>query len=118
MRFNIKLIFCFIVGFFTAQNLYACCAAEHVAIHPREGAITQNPVFLLEFNEGEFKLGNKWEDLEFFLVANKKRKVKVNVLRKVSGVGPSTQLLLKTNTLLKLNDSVRLQVGLKKGHKT
>ena len=115
MRFFIKFAFWFMAGLFSAQNLHACCMAEYVAIYPREGAITRNPVFLLEFEAAEFKLENKLDELEFYLETIKKRKIKVDVLRKVSGTGPSTQLLLKANDLLKVNDSVRLQVRFKKG---
>ena len=110
MKVISAFLFCIWVGF----QAKALCMEEYVGVHPREGSITRNPVFLLEFKAAEFKLANKLDELEFYLETDKKREIKVELLRKVVGVGPSTQLLLKPNSLLKLNDSVRLQVRLKK----
>src|SRR5690606_7069035 len=103
-------------SFLLAENAKALCMAEYVAVYPREGSITRNPVFLLEFEAAEFKLTDKLDELEFFLVTNKQRKIKVDVLRKVNGTGPDVQLLLQAKSLLKLNDSVRLQVKFRKNN--
>jgi hypothetical protein len=116
MRFGIKIMLAFAFSFLLAENAKALCMAEYVAVYPREGSITRNPVFLLEFEAGEFKLTDKLDELEFFLITNKKRKIKVDVMRKVNGTGPDVQFLLQAKNLLKLNDSVRLQVQFRKNN--
>ena len=105
----------FVFSLFLIEQLKASCMAEYLAVYPKEGSITRNPVFLLEFDESEFKLSNKWNNLEFYLVTDKKSEITVELVLKVSGVGPSTQLLLKPAKLLDLNDSLQLQVRFKKG---
>lgn len=115
MRTGIKIVLAFVFSLLFEFQAKASCAAEHVGISPREGSITRNPVFLLDFDEREFNLSNKWSNLEFYLLTNKKCEIKVELVRKVSGVGPGTQLLLKPAKMLNLSDSVRLQVRFKKG---
>ncbi|MFC5272152.1 hypothetical protein [Adhaeribacter terreus] len=116
MHFGIKMILAFAFSFLLAENANALCAAEYVGIYPREGSITRNPVFLLEFEAAEFKLTNKLDELEFYLLTNKQRKIKVTILRKVNGIGPDTQFLLQAKEQLKLNDSVQLQVQFRKNN--
>ncbi|MBK0403443.1 hypothetical protein I5M27_10635 [Adhaeribacter sp. BT258] len=109
-----KKIFVLIIGLLVGFELQASCMAEWMAIYPSTNSVTQNPVFLLEYDESEYKLATKWDELEFTLLVNNKHKVGVKVLQKVTGVGANSQLLLQPEKLLTLNDSVQLEVDFKK----
>lgn len=110
MRFTIKLALCFIVGFFTAQNLSACCAGEYVGVYPREGSIAQNSIFLIEYAEHDFKLAAILPELEFYLQLDNGEEIQANLAEKLTSIGTISQLLLKPGQTMQIRDSVRIQV--------
>lgn len=111
MRIAVKILLIFLLfNLVPVAQVMACCGADYVTVYPREGGITRNPVFLIQYNEPDFKLSGKINELEFYLLVNSKCKVPVNILQKVSGLGKTSQLLLKATGELHLGDSVQLQV--------
>lgn len=113
MRYRIIMILFVLLNLLAVQDLAACCMGDYVGVYPRGSKIMQNPVFLVDYKEADFKLANKLDKLEFYLLVNNKREVPVAIEKKVIGTGSLSQLLLKPNGLLELNDSVQLQLRFK-----
>ena len=106
-----RFLFCMVVSFIISlDQLAARCADFNLKVYPQEEAISQNPVFLLEFDNSDFQLGNKLDRLKFYLFVNKERLIEVKIIQKIEGVGSDTQLLLKPDEELGLHDSVQFKV--------
>ena len=106
-----KFLITFSILIFFPLKSFACCTGGMISIVPKSDEISQNPIILIDFMERDYKIFETLKNADFFLVDNKGKKIKLNVIERNKGFHTWAQILLKPKKQLKLGRAISIRVS-------
>jgi len=104
------LIFIVILNFLYLKTVAGCCANGYLTIYPTNTNTNSNAVFLIEFQEGYFKVKDKVPHLIFTAINQKGKTYKLKNLE-INFSGTNGQILLKPQQTFNLQDTISIKVS-------
>jgi hypothetical protein len=106
---KILISICFLCN---SLSLFACKReAERVLIYPSAENLTQNPIFLIDYAEIDFKIFQQLKNATFYLKNEKGEQFPLRIEDTVNVHRNNTQILLKSIHKLSLNSKVFISVN-------
>ncbi|HUM53350.1 MAG TPA: hypothetical protein PK431_16115 [Chitinophagales bacterium] len=109
MKYKI-VIFLFFFNCIYLKTVAGCCASGYLTIYPNTTLVSSNTAFLIEFQEGYFKVKDIIPKLLFTAINQKGISYNLLILE-TNFSGSDGQILLKSKQNININDTISIKVS-------